>query len=181
MAPSNNSYLSNIANFPLNHDYGRKSIANSISLHVKSLGKFSVRPNCLNLNLFFCPVSSCPNSSPKSPREDSSLEEFFPKTSNPTQKKRILRTSKMLCACQVFWKIVQRYAKLSYKMSRRKRLPRRLRASHRCRPRGCLMVPKCSNSNQLQLRAFVTVPTSSQRCEADIHRELKFTKKNSFD
>ena len=182
MAPSNNSYLSNIAIFHWTMIMGERVLPIQYPFMSNLWASFQFdrtaypKKHCRIWICFFAQFHHLRILRQKS-REDSNLQEVFPKTSNPTQKKTHPKNPTMFFACQVFWKIVQRYAKLSYKMSRRKRLPRRC---EHCTGADLGMfdgsknaqIPISSNSGRLS-----TVPKSSPRCEADIHCELKFTKK----
>ena len=112
-------------------------------------------------------------------REDSNLQEFFPKTSNPTQKKTHPKNPTMFFACQVFWKIVQRYAKLSYKMSRRKRLPRRCEHCTGA-DQGMFDGSRMLKFQSAQTRGVCPLYQNLRKdAKADIHCELKFTKKTA--
>ena len=141
MAPSNNSYLSNVAIFHWTMIFGRKSIVSSTSLHVKSLGKFSVRPNCLpeetlpNLNLFFCPVSSSPNSSPKVQGRFKSSGILPKKPRILPKKKRILRTPTMFRRLPGVLEDRAAIREIVLQNVEKKETAKALRALHRCRPR----------------------------------------------
>ena len=140
------------------------------------------RRNTAEVEFVFLPSFIMSEFFAKSPREDSNLQEVFPKTSNPTPKKRILRTPTMFRRLPGVLEDRAAIREIVLQNVEKKETAKALRALHRCPPRDVWWFQKCSNSNQLQLggvfcplyqKIFAKMRKQTSICE------LKFTKKTA--